>query len=227
MRNKLILAILFAMLGLAALGGCATAPAQPEGEWDGLVRQSHPRLNAVFIRPGAAEDMGAFRNVILDPVHVSFASDFETGRRSGSVARRLNANDLAEIRASLADQFLQIFRDELLAGGYTLVEEPGADTLRVSAAIIDLFISAPEAAQPIGRSRIYTTDSGRMTLVLELSDSVTGEILARAVDTQSGRSDGMWTVTDRVTNTAESRRALRKWAQALRQGLDELYANSM
>jgi hypothetical protein len=62
-----------------------------------------------------------------------------------------------------------------------------------------------------------------MTLVLELRDSITGEILARVVDTRSGRNSGMMTITNRVTNTADARRAIRIWAQALRNGLDSLY----
>jgi hypothetical protein len=62
-----------------------------------------------------------------------------------------------------------------------------------------------------------------MTLVAELRDSVTGEILARAVDGRSGRNTGMWTVTNRVTNTADARRAIRVWARALRDALDEVY----
>jgi hypothetical protein len=170
--------------------------------------------------------MAAFRNVILDPVYVSFASDFESGRRSGSVARRLNASDMAAIRQNVADLFQQVFREELAAGGYAVVEEPGPETLRVSAAIVDLFISAPAAAEGAGRSRTYTANTGRMTLVAELRDSVTGEILARAVDGRSGRNTGFWTITNRVTNTADARRAIRVWATALREALDEMYGRS-
>jgi hypothetical protein len=226
MINRRVFSFMAFMLGMVALGGCASTAPQPEVTWDGLVQQSHPRLSAVFVRPGAREEMGTFRNVMLEPVYVSFASDFETGRRSGSVARRLNADDLAAIRQSVAELFHEIFREELEAGGYQVVDQPGAETLRVSAAIVDLFISAPEAAQPIGRSRTYTANSGRMTLVVELQDSVTGEVLARAVDGRSGRGTGMWTITNRVTNTADARRAVRVWARALREGLDELYAGS-
>jgi hypothetical protein len=61
-----------------------------------------------------------------------------------------------------------------------------------------------------------------MTLVLELRDSVTGETLARAVDTRSGRASGIVQITNRTTNTADARRALRVWARALRSGLDSL-----
>ena len=226
--NRGSLAFLVLLLCGVLAGGCATTTPQTGEAWDGLVRQPHPRLDAVFVRPdaGAKEDLGAFRSVMLEPVQVSFASDFETGRRSGSAARRLDADDLAAIRQSLADLFQQVFREELEAGGYQVVDQPGPETLRVTAAIVDLFISAPDAAQPIGRSRTYTANSGRMTLVVELRDSVTGEILARAVDGRSGRRGGLLTITNRVTNTADARRALRVWAQALREGLDDLYARS-
>jgi hypothetical protein len=74
-----------------------------------------------------------------------------------------------------------------------------------------------------GRSRTYTANSGRMTLVLEVRDSVTGETLARVVDGRSGRTSGVMTVTNRATNTADARRAIRIWARALRDGLDSLY----
>jgi len=214
------------VLGVALLAGCASTAPTGKTEWDGLVRQPHPRLSAVFVRPGAAEDMPAFRSVMLDPVSVSFSSDFESGRRSGSVARQMSASDLTAIQTDLAGLFRETFSAELASGGYAVVDQPGPETLRVTAAIVDLFITAPAAAEPIGRSRTYTANTGRMTLVIELRDSVTGELLARAVDAQSARNSGMWTITNRVTNTADARRAIRTWAVALREGLDAVYARS-
>ena len=68
------------------------------------------------------------------------------------------------------------------------MDQAGPDTLRVSAAIVNLYVTAPDTMSA-GRSRTYTANSGQMTLVVELRDSVTGELLARAVDTQRGRSD--------------------------------------
>ena len=47
--------------------------------------------------------------------------------------------------------------------------------------------------------------------------------LARVVDTRSGRTSGMLTITNRVTNTADAQRAMRTWARALRDALDSLY----
>ena len=58
-----------------------------------------------------------------------------------------------------------------------------------------------------------------MTLVAKLRYSVTGKMLARAVDGQSERNGWFWTVTNRVMNTADARRSVRVWARVLRDGL--------
>jgi len=207
--------LLFAL----AAGGCATTQRGP-AEWDGLVRQQGTRLDAVFIKPDA--EIPAYRNILLKPAEVRFARNWEPNRGGRSAVGRLNAADMASIQADLSTMFQDIFREELAAGGYQLVEEAGPDTLVVIPAIVDLYITAPDT-MTAGRSRTYTANSGRMTLVLELRDSVTGEVLARVVDTRSGRNSGMMQITNRVTNSADARRAIRTWAQALRGGLDRLY----
>ena len=158
---------------------------------------------------------------MIDPVEVSFARNWDPNRGGRSQLGRLDAGDMAAIQAGVAELFRETFRAELERGGYQLVETAGPDTLRVSAAIVDLYINAPDTMSA-GRSRTYTANAGRMTLVAELRDSMTGELLARAVDARSARSSGTWQVTNRVTNTADARRAMGIWATALRQALDEM-----
>jgi len=211
------------VLCAAALAGCASSRTSTPEEWDGLVLKPGTRLAAVWVKPDA--EIPAYRSVKIDPVEVSFARNWDPNRGTRSQANRLNAEDVAAIQAGLADQFREIFREELAAGGYQLVDEAGPDTLRVTAAIVDLYISAPDT-MTAGRSRTYTANAGRMTLVAELRDSVTGEILARAVDARSARNAGGFSITNRVTNTADARRVIRIWATALRQGLDELYGRA-
>jgi hypothetical protein len=208
-------------LGALTLAGCASTDSVTE--WDGLVRQPNTRLHAVFVKPDA--QVVAYRSVMLDPVQISFDSNWDPNRGTRSTSSRLSAGDIAAIKNDLADLFREVFREELARGGYQLVDEPGPETLRVTPAIINLFINAPDVSAP-GRTRTYTADSGRMTLVVELRDSETNTLLARAVDTQTGRNAGMWTITNRVTNTADARRAIGVWASALRRGLDELYGRT-
>jgi hypothetical protein len=210
---------LAALLVALVASGCATTQ-RGATEWDGLVRQPGTRLDAVFVRPDA--EIPAYRNILLKPAEVRFARNWDPNRGGRSAVGRLNAADMAPIQADLATMFHDIFREVLTAGGYQLVTETGPDTLVVIPAIIDLYITAPDT-MTAGRSRTYTANSGRMTLVLELRDSVTGESLARVVDTRSGRSFGTMQITNRVTNNADARRAIRIWARALRGGLDSLH----
>jgi hypothetical protein len=210
---------LAAALVAVAVAGCAT-PQRGPAEWDGLVRQPNTRLDAVFLKPDA--EIPTYRNVILAPATVQFARNWDPNRGGRSLSRRLDTGDMVAIKDSLATMFGDIFREELTGGGYQIVTEPGPDTLLVIPAIVDLFISAPDTTGA-GRTRTYTANSGRMTLVLELRDSVTGETLARIVDSQSGRNIGVMTIANRTTNTADARRAITTWAQALRRGLDSLY----
>ena len=210
---------LAAALVLLAAAGCATTQRGPT-EWDGLVRQSGTRFDAVFVKPDA--EIPSYSNVILAPASVQFARNWDPNRGGRNLSRRLNSEDIVAIKDSLATMLGDTFRQELTAGGYQVVTEAGPDTLLVIPAIVDLYIIAPEA-QSAGRTRTYTANSGRMTLVLELRDSVTGETLARVVDTRSGRTSGMLTITNRVTNTADAQRAMRTWARALRDALDSLY----
>ncbi len=64
--------------------------------------------------------------------------------------------------------------------------------------------------------RTYTTQAGEMTLVLELLDGTTGETLVRIVDCyRSSQTTGVqW--SNSVTNQAEARRVLSRWAGQLR-----------
>jgi hypothetical protein len=209
-----------ATLAALLVAGCATNTQRGPTEWDGLVRQADTRLDAVFLRPDA--EIPSYANVILAPASVQFARNWEPNRGGRSLSRRLDTADIVAIKDNLSATLGEIFREELTAGGYQVVTEPGPDTLLVIPAIVDLYITAPDAMSA-GRGRTYTANSGRMTLVLELRDSVTGETLARVVDSQSGRNTGVMTVSNRMTNTADARRAIGIWAQALRSGLDSLY----
>jgi hypothetical protein len=86
---------------------------------------------------------------------------------------------------------------------------------------VNLYINAPDVSmQTPGRTKVYTTDAGEMTLILQLHDSVTGQLLARAYDRRAGLDSGTWNWSNSVTNTAEARRIISMWATELRKALD-------
>jgi|SRR5277367_2602425 len=86
--------------------------------------------------------------------------------------------------------------------------------------IIDLYVNAPDVMTP-GRSRTYTMSAGRMTLVAELADSESGEVIARVLDRHEGRESGRMSWSSSVTNSAEADRAAGSWARILRGSLDK------
>jgi hypothetical protein len=163
-----------------------------------------------------------YTRVRLDPVQVSFYRNWNANR---SPSQRLRQRDLENIKSTLANEFRRVFSDTLTRGGYKLVDEDGDDVLRVQAAIINLYITAPSAGAP-GRSRTFVANTGQMTLVAELRDSVTGQLLARVVDTVQGRRTGGFQVASPVSNMADARRALSQWADVLLTGLDDAEGRS-
>ncbi len=77
----------------------------------------------------------------------------------------------------------------------------------------------------VGRSRIYLNQVGQATLVLQIEDSMSREVLARIVDRRAAESAFMGE-SNRVTNTAEVRRLARTWARILTNGLDKWHESS-
>jgi len=88
-------------------------------------------------------------------------------------------------------------------------------------AIVNLDITAPETSGS-GRTNSYVRSAGEMTLYLELYDSVTGDIIAKAVDRQVDRENNqMYTWANSSTNKAAADRILNGWADILIAALND------
>jgi hypothetical protein len=209
-----------AALACTLLSGCQTTRPSPIDELslhEGLQRVDHKAVDAVFRRPDAK--MSVYSKLLLRPITVQFAKNWKP-ESSGSALYRMHEPDREKIRTELAELFADVFRKELEKGGYPLVAEPAQDVVEIQAAIVNLYITAPDVSMDTaGRSRVYTSDAGQMTLIMQLHDSVTGQLLARAYDHRDGGAD-MWQWSNSVTNTAEARRIIGSWAVALRKALD-------
>lgn len=206
--HKLIMAIV-----LAFLAGAAVAQEDgPETTFDGLQRIEGARVGVAYIDPNA--DFSEFRRVaILDPF-VAFRSNWQRDANR-SRSRNINANDMERMKADMQTIFRNVFTERLEAAGFQIVNTADYDVLVLRPAIIDLDIAAPDVPRP-GRSRTYTATGGAATLYLQLIDSVSGDIIGRAVDrTVARRGGGQFTWTNRVTNTADARRAMGQWADIL------------
>lgn len=207
------------IVSLLAGAALAADSQPPETTHDGLVRQTGGAAQLLYVRPGV--DFSRYQRIAILECPVAFRKDWARDQaRSGA---RISQKEIDEIKSGLSAEFLKVFTDELQnKGGYTVVETGAEDVLVLRPAIIDLDITAPDTLQA-GRSFTLSESAGAMTLYLEVFDSVTSQILARAVDRQAGRSMGRIQWQNRVTNTAEANRILRRWASALRQRLDEVH----
>ena len=133
---------------------------------------------------------------------------------------------MERIKEDVAGLFMDVFVEQLEAAGYDVVNFVDEDVLIVRPAIFDMEITAPDAGRS-GRSRIYTANTGAATLFVELFDSLSSDLIGRAVDRRSaGRSGGFAMQSNRVTNRADARREFRVWADKLIEFLDQHYVKA-
>lgn len=213
--RSLILAIC-----LAAAMPLAAQPA--DIGWDGLVEVRTPRFEAGFLAPGA--DFRDYRKVMLDKPEVAFRRNWQrdvNASRRGS--RRVTDQQAAEILAAARSNFTDIFTEAFTSAGFQVVDAPGPDVLRVSPAILDLVINAPDT-QTAGRTRSFTANAGEATLLMEVRDAETNALMARLFDRRETRQ--MTGRANSVTNLADFRALARTWASGTVRGLQALQAVS-
>ncbi len=197
----------------------AEAGDQPPQAWDGLARRPSKGLDNLFVRP--AVEFTAYQRVRLDPVTVEFDKDWDPNRGVRTASGRLSASDIQKLRTDLGALFRRVLAERLTKGGYPLVEADGEEVLRVTAALVKVHVNAPSRRSD-ARSESFTMEPGRMTMFMELRDSVTGQLLARAVDTTQGTNTGKLLWAGDVANSSEAQVAFRAWADALVKGLDSV-----
>jgi len=161
---------------------------------DALVEQS-------YRSPGA--DFSIYTKLMTSPLEIYYPDDGPAPSEA----------DLVRLRQTFRDAFLTELTDD-----YEIVTEPGPDVLHVIGQIVDLKIVGPIGSfQPTGRLSQLVT-KGQLTLLIELRDSVSGRVLARAGETEQGDSTSF---TDEETSWAEVERAAARWAGMFRAFLDE------
>ncbi len=213
--------ILMALALMAPVAATADDHTNPESI-DGLVLVPDSKVEAAYVDPDA--DFGEYNRIMMLDALVAFKKDWQKNTSKTGSRHRVSANDMERIKTEVAIMFREVFAEELSKDdGYEIVDEAGEDVLLIRPAIIDLDIAAPDTPTA-GRSRTYTARSGAATLYIELYDSMTGDMLARAADRKVARQTGGYlTYTNRVTNTADARRMFRSWARQLRSALDEFH----
>jgi hypothetical protein len=216
--KKLLIILSFILLGTLSVTAIAKNKKElPEYTVEGLKRVPNPKdLAVVYVEPGA--DLSQYDRVYLVEPYVAFKKNWQRDQNR-STTMKVRTSDMDRIKINVKELFMEVFTEELEKGGYTLANERAEDVLIVKPAIIDLNVNAPDI-RTAGRSNTYTDYAGSMTLYLELYDSETDDLLAKALDPKADRTTGFMQWQTGPANRAAAKRMMQPWAEALREGLD-------
>ena len=218
--------VLLSAVMMAFLVGCATTPAPPPPavSYDGLEIVPNSKADIAYVDPDV--DFSIYNRIMLMPVEVSFDKRWKRDYDSRSVSM-VPSSEWKRIRNDVSELFAAVFKEVLEEeGGYTIVDEAAEDVLLIVPALSNLKANALDLNTP-GRRSVYVAQANEQygTLSLEVFDSLTGDILARAVDSQAVRRYGGWEYSQvtRVDNVYLARQMFGTWATALRDSLDEIH----
>ena len=211
---------------IVALGVPLAATAEevkvPAADTTGMELVDESRHGSIYADPDI--DWSIYEQIRLDPATVAFRKNWLRDQNRYQT-NRIRSSDVERIKTTMAETFDKVFRKELSEkGGYTITEESGDNVLRISPHIEDLDLYAPDPRSAPGIQRSYTESMGRMTLRLDLYDSVTGDLIATASENREAPRRGYLQWANSVSNTKEARLMFEGWARDLRERLEEARA---
>ena len=222
MRHRLPTLILSAATGLMLLWQTDESGAQllyetgPDAEVsaDGLHKLNPAIMGAAWIRPGL--DLSRYKRAYFVPTAIQFREISPRSYTSRTDSSQY-AFPVSESRqAQLRKLFRESFRDYLsYSKSYELSDEIGRDVLAVQGILTDVISGVPPDVP--GSSVSNVKSAWTVNIVLELRDSMSGQVLARTVERQ--RIDGPF-FTGMVTVLTP--RIVAGWSQLLVQRLKEL-----
>ncbi len=148
---------------------------------------------------------GIYNKVLIDPLTVWYAADEsqDTGVLESNV-------DL------LRDRFQAAVQEELDARQIEVTNEPGPGVLRLYVELVDLKINIGKANRNPWADRFaFQTMPGRMTVVAELKDAQTNQVLFRLADLESES-------VNEATVWGEVDAALTSWSHTLGQVVTDI-----
>jgi len=207
--------ILMLVVGLC---GAASAAAQDIGflsDYSLLEVRERDIANRVYLVPNLEEKMKGFNAFLIDQPEIFIAPD---SKYKGAKGDQLKL---------LADTVRLATIDRLEAGGYPVTEEPGPGVMYLRFAVVDLYLKKKKRGilsyTPMGfvvhstmqaavRDLWKKIDIVELSMEMEFSDSVTGEIIAMGASSHGMRKSKdqkedlvTWEELDAVISTVGER----------------------
>lgn len=178
-------------------------------------------LSACVSAPVQTQSFRMSENSQVESAQIAVDADF--GRYSSLQASELGiyfAPTNITTPADL-DRIRQIFRDAFLPklDGYAIVSEPGPSTMTVEASLVDLRNASATQMPPMRSAVRDLAKPGSILFLMEMRDSQSGRVLARAAD--SAKAPAFATTAGTNTDWSSIEDAAQHWAALFRVFLDE------
>ena len=217
--------LIIVLASILALDGCATKESTvqtgPNAEitFDGLHKVDNSVFKNAWVDPDI--DFSGYNKFIA----AGAVFEFRAVKKKNSTQRASSQTEFwidDKSKEQLGEEVSAVFQEELAKSErFTETDTPGLDVIIIRGALHDIVSRVPP--EYIGRSDIYLRSVGEATLILEVIDSMSGEVIARAVERRSAERPGGQAVrSSSVTTWSEVRRLARRWATKLRDGMDAL-----
>jgi len=208
-RYLFVFAVIFAVTG-------ATTPSRADDaalNYEGLADVKVSTLDHAQVRPDVL--FSVYTGVMLDDVEVAF-------RMPDRSERQFPLDD--EQKTRFHDVLAQAYLSELAAlKNLELVGEPGRDILQLSIRVQNVTATAqPRSVANAGRAAMALQAVGEATLVIEVFDSQSGQILARGVDTKAIEGAAMAQDGGLVSRWEDVDKLCARWASTTRKRLESL-----
>lgn len=176
--------------GLLFVGGCTTV------SYESYRPVANRTVDIAYVAQSA--DFSRYKRLLPEEMGIFYPSHAP-----------VSEDDLAEVRRLFQDAFRAQVAD------YEIVSRAAPDVLTVRASLVDLRNTLVDRLPNIADDLNAILEPGKLTFLIEMRDSVTGDLLLRAADTQKSPSLDL-----PAGGTADVRAAAEYWAGLFRAFLD-------
>lgn len=199
------------------VSGCGPQPTQPkptgEVNIEGLQSVTSRNFEAAFVRPGVT--FADYSKLMVEELELAFQTpDREQNQFP------LGEDQKTRFRAAMATAF----GEELgKLQAVEVVTEPGPDVLDLRVRVQDIVARAPgRRVGGGGRAGFALETVGELTLVMELRDSQSNEVLIRVFDRQAVEGAAMVSGEGVISTWEGVDRIVARWATRTREGIERL-----
>ncbi|MEH6590652.1 MAG: DUF3313 family protein [Halioglobus sp.] len=198
-----------------------------EAKAEGDLVKGKSSFRETWVNP--AVDFTQYDKILLGEAEFDFR-DVGPGQKYRSSMRSVNSKSEFGILEADQEKFKNVVAEAFVkelskSKKYDIVTESGANTILLEAAVLDIVSHVPP--ETIGRGDIYLSSVASVTLVLELMDSETGQVIAYIEERRKieppggGRIDSFTMPANSVTVWADIGRWARSSASRLRSSLEK------